>query len=116
MAKLLSQLKAAKGSNHSNKRLGRGPGSGLGKTSGRGHKGKKARTGGQVSRSYEGGQMPIHRRLPKYGFTNIFAVKYSAVNVGQLEDLNGAITPELLVTCGLAKPNKPITILGGGEL
>lgn len=116
MAKMLSTLVANRGSNHARKRLGRGPGSGLGKTSGRGHKGKKARTGGQVSRSYEGGQMPIHRRLPKFGFTNVFAVRFTSVNVGQLEKFSGAVTPEQLVACGLAKPNMPVKILGAGKI
>ncbi|MBK9293105.1 MAG: 50S ribosomal protein L15 [Oligoflexia bacterium] len=113
---MLSQLVSKKGSNHEPKRLGRGPGSGLGKTSGRGHKGKKARTGGQVPRSFEGGQMPIHRRLPKFGFTNIFAVKYSPVNLSQLERFSGSVTPEQMVACGIAKPNLPIKILGTGNL
>jgi large subunit ribosomal protein L15 len=92
-------------------------GSGRGGTSTRGNKGKKARTGGFVSRSYEGGQMPLHRRLPKFGFTNKFRTEYAVVNIGDLMRFEeGTIVPEQLVSCGLAKANLPIKILAGGTL
>lgn len=116
MSKLLSQLVSPRGANKKSKRVGRGPGSGHGKTSTRGHKGKKARTGGFVSRSYEGGQMPLHRRLPKFGFTNVFRTEYTAVNLGQLEGFDDVVTPEQLVNRGLAKPAMPVKILANGKL
>ncbi len=116
MSKLLSNLVANPGSNKKNKRVGRGPGSGHGKTSTRGHKGKKARSGGFVSRSYEGGQMPLHRRLPKFGFTNVFRTEYTVVNLRDLARFDGSVTPEQLVSCGLVKPNLPIKVLGNGDL
>src|SRR5580765_8613475 len=86
----LSNLKPARGSHQNRKRLGRGPGSGLGKTSGKGHKGHKARTGGGTNPGFEGGQMPMYRRLPKRGFTNPFKVVAQPVNVKQLEKLAAA--------------------------
>ena len=113
---LLSQLVTPKGANKKSKRVGRGTGSGHGKTSTRGHKGKKARAGGFVSRSYEGGQMPLHRRLPKFGFTNIFRTQYTPVNLSQLERFDGVVTPEQLISCGIAKPLLPIKILSAGKL
>lgn len=113
---LLSNLKTYSGSTHSKKRIGRGPGSGTGKTAAKGHKGKKARTGGSVRRGYEGGQNPLHRRLPKFGFKNIFGTKYIGVNLDQLAKLDGEITPESLVKAGLAKPGRPVKILGRGQL
>jgi large subunit ribosomal protein L15 len=116
MAGMLSRLKVMSGAVKKNKRIGRGPGSGHGKTSTRGHKGKKARTHGVVQRGFEGGQMPLHRRLPKFGFTNIFRVEYSSVNLDQLARFEGTVTPELLAEVGLAKPGKPVKILGRGQL
>ncbi len=116
----LHDLKPAEGGGvKAKKRLGRGIGSGLGKTSGRGHKGQNARSGGGVRPGFEGGQMPLFRRLPKRGFTNIFAKEYSILNV---EDLNvfedGAeVTPEVLKEMGLVKKNNDgVRILGNGEL
>jgi len=115
----LSELRPAPGSKPKATRVGRGIGSGLGKTSGRGHKGQKARSGGGVRPGFEGGQMPLHRRLPKRGFTNIF--KKEIVNVS-LEDLNQfeqgtVVTPELLVEAGLIKSVKDgVKILANGEL
>ncbi|MCR6543973.1 50S ribosomal protein L15 [Dehalobacterium formicoaceticum] len=115
----LSELRPAPGSKKQATRVGRGTGSGLGKTSGRGHKGQKARSGGGVRPGFEGGQMPLHRRLPKRGFTNIF--KKDIVNVS-LADLNRfeagtTVTPELLVASGLIKSVKDgIKILANGEI
>ena len=103
------------------KRLGRGPGSGTGKTSGKGHKGQNARSGGGVRPGFEGGQMPLFRRLPKRGFTNIFAKEIAIVNIEDLnrfED-NTVVTPELLFSEGLVKKGKAkdgVKILGDGEL
>ena len=100
------------------KRLGRGIGSGLGKTSGKGHKGQLARSGGGKKPGFEGGQTPLARRLPKRGFTNIFKVEYTTVNVRELSRFeNGTeVTPALLISSGLAKKNMPVKILGNGEL
>ncbi len=116
----LSELKPAPGSRQSVKRLGRGIGSGLGKTSGKGHKGQKARSGGGKGPYFEGGQTPLQRRLPKRGFTNIFKKEYAILNVGQLEDRFDAgalVTPETLIECGLLKNVQDgIRILGKGEL
>lgn len=113
---LLSSLAPAPGAKHYQKRLGRGRGSGLGQTSGKGHKGQLARSGGKVRRGFEGGQSPLMRRLPKYGFSNVkFETKYSVVNVAQLEKLSGVITPESLRDLGIV--NKfPVKILGFGKL
>src|SRR3984957_11212862 len=113
---MLSHLTVLRGATKKKKRIGRGPGSGHGKTATRGHKGKKARTGGSVARGYEGGQMPLHRRLPKFGFTNIFRIEYSAVNLDQLARFDGTVTPELLAKVGLSKPGMAIKILGRGQL
>lgn len=116
----LSELKPAPGSRHSVKRLGRGIGSGLGKTSGKGHKGQKARSGGGKGPYFEGGQTPLQRRLPKRGFTNIFKKEYAILNVGQLEDrfeAGALVTPETLIESGLLKNVQDgIRILGKGEL
>lgn len=116
MSNMLSQLTVVKGSTKKNKRIGRGPGSGHGKTATKGHKGKKARTGGTVARGFEGGQMPLHRRLPKFGFTNIFRVEYSSVNLDQLARFEGVVSPEVLAEVGLTKPGRPVKILGRGQL
>jgi len=115
----LNQLSPAEGSIKKSKRKGRGPGSGLGKTSGRGHKGQKSRSGGGVRPGFEGGQMPLTRRLPKRGFTNIFAKVYSEVNLKQLNNFESdtVITPELLKEAGVIKKlNDGVKILGNGEL
>ncbi len=115
----LHELGPAAGSTTAPKRLGRGVGSGLGKTSGKGHKGAKARSGGGKRPGFEGGQMPLYRRVPKKGFTNIFRTEYATVNVGQLEVFdNGAV-----VTAAMLKEAKIIRktldgvkVLGNGEL
>ena len=115
----LSTLRPPAGSRKPRKRVGRGPGSGHGKTASRGHKGQKARSGGKPAIWSEGGQMPLQRRLPKRGFTNIFKINYQIVNV---RDLTGfephtVVTPEVLQTAGKIKSlRKPIKILGEGEL
>jgi large subunit ribosomal protein L15 len=113
---LLSEMKSAPGSVRARKRLGRGKGSGLGQTAGRGGKGQTARSGGKVRRGFEGGQMPMHRRMPKIGFNNIFEVKYEIVNVGSLDKLSGEINPESLKKAGLIKSVLPVKILGQGTL
>jgi len=114
----LSDLAPAPGSRKKRKRVGRGPGSGHGKTSCRGHKGQKSRSGGGTKPGFEGGQMPLQRRVPKRGFTNIFQKQYSIVNVGVLNDITGiTITPEVLVDKGLIKNTKyDVKILGGGDV
>lgn len=115
----LNQLSPAEGSIKSSKRKGRGPGSGLGKTSGRGQKGQKSRSGGGVRPGFEGGQMPLTRRLPKRGFTNIFSKVYNEVNLQQLNlfEPDTVITPELLKEKGIIKKmNDGVKILGNGEL
>jgi large subunit ribosomal protein L15 len=116
MANLLSQLRVLRGATTRNKRVGRGPGSGHGKTATRGHKGRKARTGGTVARGYEGGQMPLHRRLPKFGFTNVFREEVSVVNLDQLERFTGTVGIEELVNAGLTKPGRLVKVLGRGKL
>jgi len=114
----LSTLRPPKGSTRNRKRVGRGPGSGTGKTAGRGHKGHKARTGGSTNPGFEGGQMPIYRRLPKRGFHNPNRVPAQAVNVAQLKRLpDGAVTPETLYAAGLVgKRDAPVKLLGSGEV
>lgn len=112
----LHELSPAKGSKHSRKRVGRGPGSGLGKTAGRGEKGQKSRTGYSSRPGFEGGQMPLVRRVPKRGFTNIFKVEYSVINVGDLAELEGEITPESLASHGLVRSGRPVKVLGEGEI
>jgi large subunit ribosomal protein L15 len=113
----LSTLQPAAGSTQSRKRLGRGPGSGLGKTSGKGHKGHKARTGGSTNPGFEGGQMPMYRRLPKRGFTNPFRVAAVPVNLASLAVLPGGdVTPDSLAAAGLiAGAGQKAKILGSGE-
>ena len=96
----LHELSPAKGSKHSKKRVGRGPGSGLGKTAGRGEKGQKSRTGYSSRPGFEGGQMPLVRRVPKRGFTNIWQGEYAVVNLSQLAELEGDVTPESLARAG----------------
>ena len=115
----LNELKPAVGSREDSYRKGRGHGSGNGKTAGRGHKGQKARSGGGVRPGFEGGQMPLYRRLPKRGFTNIFAKVYTEINISDLEAFeNGQeITPEVLAEAGvIRKINDGVVVLGRGEL
>ena len=114
----LSTLKPAEGSTHYRKRVGRGPGSGLGKTSGKGHKGQKARAGKTVNPGFEGGQMPMHRRMPKRGFTNPFKVTAQPVNLKDLAKVTAPeVNPETLHTAGLiSKARQPAKILGSGEV
>ena len=117
--KTLGNLSPAPGSNIKKKRLGRGPGSGLGKTSARGGKGQTARKGGGIRAGFEGGQTPLYRRLPKRGFTNPFRVQFNVVNLSSLDrfDAGTTITPELLNKAGLLKdPSQPVKLLGKGEL
>ena len=114
---LLSGLKVNKGATHSRKRLGRGDGSGLGGTSGKGGKGQTARSGGKIRRGFEGGQMPLHRRMPKVGFNNKdFRTSYQVVNVADLETFSGTVTPEILKNAGLVSSLENIKILGDGKL
>jgi large subunit ribosomal protein L15 len=113
----LSGLKPALGSTQARKRVGRGPGSGLGKTSGKGHKGHKARTGGSTNPGFEGGQMPMYRRLPKRGFTNPFRVASQVVNLTDLKKVSATdVSPETLYSAGLiGKPDAPVKLLGSGD-
>ncbi|WP_027625096.1 50S ribosomal protein L15 [Clostridium lundense] len=115
----LHELRPAEGSRKAPKRVGRGTGSGLGRNAGKGEKGQKARSGGGVRPGFEGGQMPLYRRLPKRGFTNIFAKRFEAINVDRLNIFeNGTIvTPELLVEKGIiGKIYDGVKILGNGDL
>jgi len=114
----LSNLRPPKGQRHKKQRIGQGMGTGRGKYSGRGAKGAKSISGYSKMRGFEGGQMPLHRRLPKRGFTNIFHKEYTIVNVGALESLEGDnFTPESLLERGIVKKlNAGLKILGNGEL
>src|SRR6185295_4993459 len=116
----LNNLRPAKGSTHKKKRLGRGPGTGLGKTAGRGHKGQKSRSGYSSKTGFEGGQMPLHRRLPKRGFTNIFKKQWIEVSLEALDrsfDANTEITPEVMHKRGIIKKAKhDIVVLGKGNV
>ena len=113
----LSNVRAPKKANENKKRVGRGMGSGMGKTSTRGHKGQRSRSGSRMMRGFEGGQMPLHRRLPKRGFTNIFREEYSVVNVEKLAALGETtINPEVLRKAGLASARRRVKVLGDGEL
>ncbi len=114
----LHNLKPPKGSTHYRKRVGRGPGSGMGETSTRGHKGQKARSGGSKRAGHEGGQMPIYRRLPKRGFHNLHRTEYQIVNVADLIRCKGKeLSQETLMAAGLIKKsNVPVKILGNGKL
>jgi large subunit ribosomal protein L15 len=120
MALALNNLHPAPGSTHKKKRIGRGPGSGTGKTAGKGHKGQKSRSGYSSKRGFEGGQMPLQRRLPKRGFTNIFKKQWIEISLGKIEENFGAgdvVTPELLHERGLIKKAKhDLVILGTGEV
>jgi large subunit ribosomal protein L15 len=115
----LHELRPAAGSRRNRKRVGRGPGSGSGKTAGRGEKGQKSRSGYSSKRGFEGGQMPLHRRVPKRGFTNIFRTEYRIVNVERLGGFPGGavVTPEALLEAGLLpKGDGPVKVLGRGSL
>jgi len=118
MAKNLSNLRAPKKANTGRKRVGRGMGSGMGKTSTRGHKGQRSRSGSHMMRGFEGGQMPLHRRLPKRGFTNIFRTEYTVVNLERLAELDvKEIGLDDYKKLGLASSKKAlIKVLGSGEL
>jgi ribosomal protein L15, bacterial/organelle len=120
MAISLNSLRPAKGSTHKKKRVGRGPGSGLGKTAGRGEKGQKSRSGYSRKIGFEGGQMPLHRRLPKRGFTNIFKKQWVEISLAALERhfaANDEINPDVLHTRGLIKKAKhDVVVLGTGEI
>jgi large subunit ribosomal protein L15 len=116
----LSNLKPAEGSKHSKKRVGRGQGTGQGVQAGRGHKGAKSRSGFKFKRGFEGGQMPLHRRIPKRGFHNPFRTEYAVVNLdtlGERFDAGTTITPELLRESGLIRSSRqPIKVLGRGDI
>ena len=114
----LHTLKPTSGSKKNRKRIGRGPGSGLGETAGKGHKGAKARAGFRHKWGFEGGQMPLHRRLPKFGFTNPFRTEFQIVNLQDLARVDAAeITGESLVMSGLVShADRPIKILGNGTV
>ncbi len=114
----LANLSPQEGSRKQKKRVGRGPGSGHGKTSGRGHKGAKARSGYQSKPGFEGGQMPLQRRLPKRGFNNIFRKDYEIIGLGQLETFEAGqeVTTATLVAAGLAKAGNGVKILANGEI
>jgi large subunit ribosomal protein L15 len=113
----LSNIHAPKKATEKRKRVGRGMGSGMGKTSTRGHKGQRSRSGSRMIRGFEGGQMPLHRRMPKRGFTNIFRKEYSIVSLERLVELGETtINPEVLRKAGVIKTKHPVKILGDGEL
>jgi large subunit ribosomal protein L15 len=114
----LSNLRAPKSANRGKKRVGRGMGSGHGKTSARGHKGQRSRSGSSMMRGFEGGQMPLHRRLPKRGFTNIFRTEYTVLNLDRLVELDETeLTLDAFVAKGfLRKRNELLKILGNGEI
>ena len=118
MAKNLSNLRAPKNANTGRKRVGRGMGSGMGKTSTRGHKGQGSRSGSSLMRGFEGGQMPLHRRLPKRGFTNIFRTEYTVINLDRIAELGvSEIAIDDYKKLGLASSKKAlIKILGSGDL
>jgi large subunit ribosomal protein L15 len=121
--KHIGNLTYAPGSRKKKKRIGRGAGSGHGGTSTRGHKGHQSRSNYKKRRNFEGGQMPLSRRIPKFGFTNIFRVEYQVVNLARLQELcdtnaiNGVVTPEILYSVGaISKRSQPVKILGNGEI
>jgi large subunit ribosomal protein L15 len=118
MALNLSNLRAPKKANENKKRVGRGMGSGMGKTSTRGHKGQGSRSGSSLMRGFEGGQMPLHRRLPKRGFTNIFRVEYTVLGLDRISELNETeLTIDKLLSLGLLKKrNGLIKVLANGEI
>jgi large subunit ribosomal protein L15 len=113
----LSNIRAPKKAAENKKRVGRGMGSGMGKTSTRGHKGQRSRSGSRMMRGFEGGQMPLHRRMPKRGFTNIFRREFNIVNLEKLAGLGETnITPDVLRKAGVIKSKHPVKVLGDGEL
>jgi large subunit ribosomal protein L15 len=113
----LSNIRAPKKASSNKKRVGRGMGSGMGKTSTRGHKGQRSRSGSRMMRGFEGGQMPLHRRMPKRGFTNIFRKEYNIVNLEKLAVLSeSTITPDTLRAAGVIHTKHPVKILGDGEI
>ena len=116
----LSNLRPPKGAKHSKKRIGRGQGSGQGKTAGRGHKGAQSRSGFKLKRGFEGGQMPLHRRVPKRGFHNPFSIEYAVVNLDTLSerfDAGTLVTPELLSERGLVSGvRRPVKVLARGDV
>jgi len=113
----LSNIHRPKRATENRKRVGRGMGSGMGKTSTRGHKGQRSRSGSRMIRGFEGGQMPLHRRMPKRGFTNIFRKEYAIVSLERLAALGETtVTPEVLRKAGVVKTKLPVKILGDGEL
>jgi large subunit ribosomal protein L15 len=113
----LSNIRAPKKAAENKKRVGRGMGSGMGKTSTRGHKGQRSRSGSRMMRGFEGGQMPLHRRMPKRGFTNIFRQEFNIVNLEKLAALGETtITPDVLRKAGVIKSKRPLKVLGDGEL
>lgn len=113
----LENMHPNKGSNKKRKRLGRGPGSGWGKTCGKGQGGQKSRKGGRIAPGFEGGQMPLYRRLPKRGFYNVFRTEYDIVNLDMLNRFSEDVTPEVLAKAGLIKNTKSkIKLLGRGTL
>ncbi len=118
MARNLSNLNAPKGANSNKKRVGRGMGSGMGKTSTRGHKGQGSRSGSRLMRGFEGGQMPLHRRLPKRGFTNIFRTEYYVLGLDRIAELNETeLTLETLHARGVVKGRKTLVkVLANGEI
>ena len=118
MARNLSNLNAPKGANSNKKRVGRGMGSGMGKTSTRGHKGQGSRSGSRLMRGFEGGQMPLHRRLPKRGFTNIFRTEYYVLSLERVAELNEPeVTLETLYARGVVKGRKTLVkVLANGEI
>jgi large subunit ribosomal protein L15 len=118
MATNLSTIRAPRKASEKRKRVGRGMGSGMGKTATRGNKGQGSRSGSRLMRGFEGGQMPLHRRLPKRGFTNIFRQEYAVVNLERLSGLGeSTITPEVLVKAGVIKKGEQLVkILGDGEV
>lgn len=120
MALSLNNLHPAEGSTHKKKRVGRGPGSGLGKTAGRGNKGQKSRSGYSAKNGFEGGQMPLHRRLPKRGFTNIFKKEWIEVSLAVIEknfEAGAEVNPEVLHERGLIRKAKhDVVVLGNGDV
>ena len=113
----LSNLRAPKKANSNKKRVGRGMGSGMGKTSTRGHKGQRSRSGSRMMRGFEGGQMPLHRRMPKRGFTNIFRQEFNIVNLEKLSAVGETtITPDVLRKAGVIKGKHRLKVLGDGDL
>lgn len=112
----LHELSPAKGSTHPKKRVGRGPGSGTGKTAGRGHNGQRSRAGYSQRFGFEGGQMPLVRRVPKRGFTNIFRKEYSVVNLRDLGAFEGEVSPEILLKKGMVRRGQQVKVLGDGEI